>query len=135
MISIASVMTKEVICVKKDTHINKAINLLIDNKISGLPVVDDDHRIVGILTEKDLLGCAITCSIKDDDVVAKYMSENVTSFDIKSSAMEICQFLIDHPYRRVPITQDGKLVGVISRRDILVLILEACSKMSDQRYH
>lgn len=134
MIPISSVMTKEVICVKKDTHINRAIELLINNKISGLPVVDDEHRIVGILSEKDLLCCAVTCNVRDNDVVEKYMSHDVHSFDISTDAMEVCRFLMDHYFRRVPITQEGKLVGVISRRDILVFILDACSKMSDNRY-
>lgn len=135
MIPITSIMTPDVISVKKDTHINKALKLLIDNRISGLPVVDDDNKVVGILTEKDLLGCALTCNISDHDIVEKYMTNEVKTFDETSNALDICQFLIDNPIRRVPITKDGKLIGVVSRRDIMILILDACSKMSDKRYY
>ena len=57
------------------------------------------------------------------------------SFPDTADAVEICQFFIKNNFRRVPIVRDGKLVGIVSRRDIVELILEAKEKLSSQGFH
>lgn len=118
------VMTKNVVTVKKDTHIIDAIKLLVKHGISGLAVVDDEDNLVGILSEKDALKL-LQHPEETAITVNEYMTKEVIHFDENDSLIEICNCLIKKPFRRVPITSGGKkLVGIISRHDIIKKILE-----------
>ena len=135
MIPITSVMTKEVFTVKESTSIYEAMALLTEHKISGLPVVDDDMNITGILSEKDVLRILLDHRAAVNDTVSQYMSTQIVSFPDTADAIEICQFFVKSNIRRVPIARNGKLVGIVSRRDIVALIIEAKDKLSQQRFH
>lgn len=111
------------IFVRRDTDIYEAIQILVDNNITGLPVVNDDMTIAGIVTEKDML--RLLYNIKDGHgKVEDYMSEDVVSFDEKDCLVKITDRLINNNFRRVPITSDGKLKGIVSRKDIVAFILK-----------
>ena len=135
MFSIKSIMTTNVITVKPETAIFDALNLLIEHKISGMPVIDNENRVVGILSEKDVLEILVDKSLDIKKTVDDYMSRDVVCFTEEDSAIDICKFFLRSPFRRVPIVKDGKLVGVVSRHDIVELIVEAKSKISDFRFH
>lgn len=116
-------MTKNVITVNKDTPIYKAIAILLKNKVSGLPVIDKDNTLIGILSEKD----ALKLLLGEDGsklMVADFMTSEVIAFDESESLTRICNFFIENSYKRVPIVSNGKLVGIISRSDILKQIME-----------
>ena len=130
MVPAKKIMTKDVIVVYPQTPIYEAMSRLTGNAISGLPVVDNEGRPVGIITEKDVLKILINSNIGAQDKVEDYMTRNVVSFDEETSATTICEFFMKNPIRRVPIVKDGKLVGVVSRRDIIGLILESRNKLS-----
>lgn len=124
MLEVDKIMTKDVLCVHPETNIFEAMKILVDKGISGLPVVDKDDVLVGIISEKDMLKILLSDVIKQNDVVGDYMTKNVISFMPSSSAVEICEFFMDSPIRRVPITENNKIKGVVSRRDIVKLILK-----------
>jgi len=134
MLSIKNIMTTDVITVNPATPIYEALDLLTKNKVSGLPVVDQNREVVGILTEKDVLKILIDQKVHIKTKVEDYMTSDVICFTEEDNAVEICKFFVKHNIRRVPIIRDGKLVGIVSRRDIVAVILEAKSKMSDFRY-
>ena len=134
MIPIKSFMTTDVVTVKPDVPIYEALHLLSEREISGMPVVDDNNQVVGILSEKDVLRILIDDKLDVTSKVSDYMSHGVVCFTETDNAFEICKFFINSHYRRVPIVKDGKLVGIVSRRDIVGLILEVKSKISDFRY-
>lgn len=134
MLSIKEVMSRNVITVQPNTPVYEAMILLTKHKISGLPVVDEQDHLKGILTERDLLRIMLDKNLDVNHVVEEYMTRNVVSFSEDTNALTICEFFINNPIRRVPIIKDGKLIGVISRRDIIHLILEAKSKISDHRF-
>ena len=91
--------------------------------MTGLPVVNDDMSIIGIVTEKDVL--ALLYNIEDRmRKVEDFMTEEVVCFDEDDSLISITECLIESNIRRVPITSQGKLVGVISRKDIISYILK-----------
>lgn len=131
---VKSIMTTEVITVHPDTLILDAIQLLPKYKVSGLPVVDVDNRLVGILTEKDVLKILTKAQIHYHDTVAQYMTKDVVAFSENDSAITVCKFFETNPIRRVPIVRDGKLIGIVSRRDIIRLILEAKSHLAAFRF-
>lgn len=118
-----NIMTTNVVTVKSDTPIDQALKLLIENNITGLPVVNDDITLVGIITEKDML--KLLPDLEDESAtVDDYMTKNITSFDQDEDLIAICECLMNNNFRRVPIVSNGKLVGIISRRDIIKYIIE-----------
>ncbi len=127
-------MTKDVITVNPQMLIYEALDLLKKHAVSGLPVVDTQDHIVGILSEKDVLELLLNQSVAVKDTVENYMTREVISFSEDDNAIDICKFFIRSHIRRVPIVSGEKLVGVVSRRDIVLLILEAKNKMSSLRY-
>ena len=134
MLSVKSIMITDVISVKPDTPLYEALTLLTKHKISGMPVVDEEQRVVGLLSEKDVLRILVDRKLEIKSTVADYMSKAVISFSEDASAFDICQFFIRSHVRRVPIVKDCKLVGIVSRGDLIPLILEAKTKISNFRY-
>ena len=114
-------MSRNLVVVHSDDPLTDAALLLVEHKISGLPVVDDDMILVGIVTEKDVLKLLI--EVDSDKRVGDYMTTDVKSFDESSSVLDICAHLFLHNIKRVPIVMDGKLVGIVSRRDVIREIL------------
>ena len=124
MFKAESVMTKTVITVKGATPIYEAVSLLVKHGISGLPVVDNDYKLIGILSEKDALRL-LHNTPETGLSVADFMTRKVVQFGPEDSLIDICNCFIQNPFRRVPIVEkSGKLVGVLSRRDIMKQILK-----------
>ncbi len=123
MFETKSIMTTDVIAVNGHTPISRVIEILVDNNITGLPVVNDDGTLAGIISEKDVL--SLIYDLEDDSAkVEDFMTKDVVSFEQNEDLIAICECLVNNNFRRVPIVADGKLVGVISRRDIIKYILE-----------
>ncbi len=122
MVEAHEIMTKDVFTVTPETPISKAIQTLRVARITGLPVVDNDGNLVGIISEKDMMGLLLTEDNMDDSTVADFMTKNVKFFGPHDSAVAICESLLQSMFRRVPIVDNGKLVGIISRGDIISLI-------------
>lgn len=119
--SAREVMSRNVVVVHADDPAIDAALLLVQRGISGIPVVGDDMILVGIITEKDVLKLLI--EVDPDKRVRDYMTKVVKSFDESKSVLDICAYLFLNDIKRVPIVKDGKLVGVVSRRDVIREIL------------
>ncbi len=124
MLRARDVMNTNVISVKKDTSIFEAVELLVNNNISGLPVVEDDMTLTGILSEKDVVDLFYEAERAEDKTVSDYMTYPAVCFEDNNALMNICDFLGKNIFRRVPVTSDGKLVGIISIQDILNTVLQ-----------
>jgi len=124
MLKTKDIMTKKVICIKKDTHIVEAIRLMSTNNITGIPVVEDDMTLVGILSEQDVIRLFHTYEDEKDRTVDNFMTQPVVHFEEEEFLLDVCYCLRDNNIRRVPVTSNGKVVGVISRSDILKCILQ-----------
>ena len=129
MLEAKDIMTKEVICIKKDTPIFQAIRLMADNNITGIPVVEDNLTLVGMLSEQDVLRLFHTYDDEKDRTVNDFMTQPVIHFEENEPLMDVCYCLRDNPIRRVPVTSNGKVSGVISRSDILKCVI----KQSEER--
>ncbi len=119
--SASDVMSRNLVVVHAGDPVIDAALLLVERKISGLPVVGDDMILVGIITEKDVLKLLI--EVDPDKRVEEYMTTDVKCFDESKSVMDICAHLFLHDIKRVPIVKDNKLVGIVSRRDVIREIL------------
>jgi CBS domain-containing protein len=134
------IMSPDVITVHPDTPLDKLVNLMLKNRISGVPVIDQD-RIVGIVSEGDLLRRAetgtekrrsqllelvsSTTAIAADYVrthgrkAAEVMTAHVIMVEHDTPIAEIANILETRRIRRVPVVRDGKLVGIVSRANLL----------------
>lgn len=117
------IMTKDVITIKKDTSIRDVIGIILNKRISGLPVVADDMSLEGIISEKDLLQLVFTDSI-DEVTVESIMTRDVVTFREDSELFDICDYFMNENIKRVPILSGNKLAGILSRKDMLRYILE-----------
>jgi len=139
MLTVEEVMTKNVISVKKDTPIREAMEIMLEKKISGLPVVEDDTTLVGILSEKDVVSLAYNIVYETDSLekkkVRNFMTERTVSFDKDDSLFDVCDFFAKNLFRRVPITSNGKLVGIISVPDIIKYTLKLTRERVDTTGH
>lgn len=118
------IMTKGAICVSKDTPIFEAIQIMVNNGITGVPVVEEDKTLIGILSEQNVLRLLHTHKQEGNRTAGEFMTQPAVSFEEDDSLLDICYRLRDYPIRRVPVTSDGKVTGIISRADILQCILE-----------
>ncbi len=94
------------------------MDLIARRHVTGIPVVDAQMKLLGIITEKDVLDYCLHPS-PADATVAALMTSTVVAFDRKADLGLICECLITKDFHRVPIVDGGKLVGIISRSDIL----------------
>ena len=116
------IMKPGLITVKRQTKVYRAMELLADYNITGLPVVDKDMHIEGIVSEKDILKILCDPDARPDSV-EEIMTKKVVCFGKNDALLDICECLINNPFRRVMIVDDGVLVGIVSRADIIVSIL------------
>ena len=115
------IMTTQLITFTPDLSTEKAIEMLVNHRISGAPVVDDEGKVVGLLSEKDLLVSLDFLGQRHlkDTKVADVMIKDVITFPEDASVRDVYSELIRRNMKRVPIMRDKKLVGIISRHDIL----------------
>lgn len=128
MLTAKDIMTSSVITTTKDTPIYKVIDLMLQHQVSGLPVVAEDMTLVGIITEKDILPLFDQAKLSEFITVEHLMKTEVVSFNENDGLEDICRCLIENDFRRAPVVNSGKVIGIISRPDITKHILEAINR-------
>ncbi|MFL5627261.1 MAG: CBS domain-containing protein [Ktedonobacteraceae bacterium] len=109
------IMTHKVCTIQPQASAQEAAQLLDQMRISGLPVVESDSRIIGIITEADIISKVDREGLR----VADIMSHEITVVDEETSVSEIAMLLTERKIKRVPVVRDGQLVGIVSRADIV----------------
>ncbi|MCB1682922.1 MAG: CBS domain-containing protein [Pseudomonadales bacterium] len=114
-------MTPAAIQVTPEIEIMKVIALLVERDISGLPVVDDSGALVGFVTERDCIRIALQSGYLDEigGPVSDYMTRRVHCVHPEDSMMDVGELFAASPFRRCPVVENGILIGLISRRDVL----------------
>ncbi len=125
MLKAKDIMTKDVICVKKDAPIYECLELMTKHKITSIPVVKDDMSLVGVISEKDVLHLLYADKDQEEKTVNDFMTQPAIHFDESESLLDVYKFLAKNIFGRVPITSKGKLVGIIDRGDIIAHIVKA----------
>jgi CBS domain-containing protein len=134
------VMTTKVVAVAPDTPVTEIAKLLLERQISGLPVVSDERRLLGIVSEGDLIHglgkegarrswwldlLASSQTRAEEDLkshgrlASDVMTREVVSVTPETPLPEIARLLETRRIKRVPVLQDGELVGIVSRADLL----------------
>jgi CBS domain-containing protein len=112
MIAVKTVMTTDVKYANPDTPIYEALDILQQFHISGLPVVNEQMEVVGLLSQKDVLEILIDKNLDVKNKVADYMTREVICFQENDNVVDVCKFFIKSNIRRVPVVRNGKLVGI-----------------------
>ena len=124
MVRAKDVMSKKVMTLKPDLRVVDVIKLLAEHKVTGAPVVSDDMNLLGMVTEKDILMMLLYDKNIKAKTVADLMTKEVIFFTEEDDLMEIFKILVENNFRRVPILSNGKLTGIVSRRDIIHFLSE-----------
>ncbi len=131
MLTAKDVMRTDLLTIRPNASLSEAVQMLLDHKISGLPVTDETGFLLGIISEFALL--AITYDpLSRRQPVKDHMTKHVISVSPEAPLTELADTFILHRIRRLPVTTHGKLVGMVSRRELLRATLESgaplCSK-------
>jgi len=96
-----------------------------------MPVVEEDMTLVGIVTEKDLLELLNGPQGAKGKTIEEFMTQPAVHFEADESLKEILKCLLDVTFRRVPVTKEGKVVGIVSRPDVIRCILQLSGARAD----
>jgi len=123
-------MDKVVHTLRPETDVLDAVDMLLEHHVTGAPVVNDANEVVGFLSEKDLL--RVIATGVDNDAprgkVGDFMTKDVRTVTPNMNIWFCAGMFLNDFVRRFPVVEDGKLVGAITRFDILRGVRAASSK-------
>lgn len=133
-LSVKDYMTRELITFRPDQSVEEVIDLLIKHRISGGPVVDDDGKLVGVISEGDCLKHISESRYfnmpSEESRVSSKMIRDVETIDGNMNIFDAANKFLNDRRRRFPILEEGRLVGQISQKDIL----KATVKLKSQNW-
>lgn len=124
MYQASDVMTTDVTTIGPEATVDEAIHVLLENQISGLPVIDARGMLVGMISEFQLLETVFDPQIRSEPVRG-FMTKDVIAVDSGALLADVASLFIMHRIRRVPVLRDGRLIGLITRRDLLRYVAKA----------
>ncbi|MCF6238001.1 MAG: CBS domain-containing protein [Candidatus Marinimicrobia bacterium] len=131
-INVGDFMAKELVVFKPEMDIYAAIDSLVKSAISGAPVVDDDGKLIGIISQKDCLRTLANGVFHDAPAgpVSEYMTEAVMSIGPEMDIFTVADLFLNNVYRRIPVVENDIVIGQISRRDVLCAIQYMAGKIN-----
>lgn len=122
-ITVRDCMSKNMVLFKKDQSVIEVVEKLIKYRISGGPVVDDNHRVIGVISEGDCIKQISESRYynmpMEDTSIEKYMSKSVDTMTPEINLFDAANIFLNSKRRRFPVVEDGKIIGIVSQKDIL----------------
>ncbi len=114
-------MARYLVTLQPDDEVLHAVHKLVEHNISGAPVVDKDGNLVGILTEKDCMQVILDSTYYSEygGLVSEYMSSDVETINADDSIVQVAEYFLHNRYNRYPVMDNDRLVGQISRGDVI----------------
>ena len=109
------IMTRNVYTTSPEVSVQEVAQLLVQKDISGVPVINRDGLIIGIITEADIIGKVN----REGLCVADIMTPELIFVDEETRVGDIAMLLVERKIKRVPVMRNGKLVGIVCRADIV----------------
>ncbi|MFK7794236.1 MAG: CBS domain-containing protein [Gammaproteobacteria bacterium] len=124
-IAVKDYMSASLVTFTPEMDVMNAIDILVKNRISGAPVVDEHGNLIGLLSEKDCMKVAVQAGYYEQlgGRVEDYMTKQVITVEAEGSVLEVAKLFMEKGPRRYPVVEDNRLVGQISRRDVLRSLL------------
>jgi CBS domain-containing protein len=129
------IMVTKLVTLSPTIGLREAAKLLLKNRISGAPVVNEQGQLLGIFSEKDLM-TALIDAVYDElpsSEVSAYMSRQLHTIEEDTDLLSIAQVFLTKNLRRLPVVREGKLVGQISRRDVMSAVVKLLEPASDHK--
>jgi tRNA nucleotidyltransferase (CCA-adding enzyme) len=130
VITIREVMNNKVVAVGPEWTVEETIDFLTQHHIGGSPVVNAEGRLVGMISELALIDVVFDHNLKDVPI-SKYMNTELHVIRPDESLARAAQLFALYSFRRLPIVENGKLVGIISRRDLMNYSLRSNHALED----
>ncbi len=120
-------MSRYVLTFTPEQEVLEAAKLLADRGVSSAPVIDHIGNLVGVLSDTDCMAAAIKVGFDPDwkGLVSEYMSDNVVTVEANESILKIAERFLQDRFRRYPVMEDNRLIGQISRIDVLKALEQA----------
>jgi len=130
MTRVEEIMNQRVITVPPEMTLSAAVNVFTENHIGGAPVVDDRGRIVGMISELQLLEVVFDLEARQAPV-SDYMIVDFKSLTPRDSLAHAAQMFAIFSFRRLPVTEDGHLLGIVTRRDLMNHALRSGERLEE----
>lgn len=124
VLTAGQIMQKPVLATTMRASARDVAAQLVRNEFSGMPVAERDGTLMGVVTEADILRVLGEGKALETLTAADIMTEKPATVDLAAPLTEVIQILQEHRILRVPVTERGRLVGIISRSDIIRAVLE-----------
>jgi CBS domain-containing protein len=133
MMRVREVMTSPVVMVGPDHHLKSVVRLLVELRIGAVPVVDEDGRLAGILSEADLVGLEAVQDPRAHALpapatapvpvtVSDLMTTDVVTLRETDDVAEAARLMLRHGYRSIPVVTGDRVVGIVARQDLLAVL-------------
>lgn len=131
-LTVADCMVPARLTITPDTTIPQAVEKMLEAKLIGAPVVDENRKVVGYISEQDCLSHMISDSYYSDqrDLVKDVMKHDVLFAEPNMSIIDLAQLMCGNKPKKYPVCEGGKLVGVINRTHVLSALLKATNGKS-----
>lgn len=125
-IKVRDYMTRHLVTFRSDTDLFTAINRLLEHRIAGAPVVDSQGHLIGLLSEGDCLRGILSGAYYEatGGVVSAYMNTEIETISPEVDVIEVSERFLRGRLGRLPVVENGRLVGQISRSDVLRAVKE-----------
>ena len=120
-ILIRDYMSRNVVKLRPEMEILRAVHNLIDGRVSGAPVVDEGDTVIGMLTERDCMKVVLNAAYHQEHggLVKEFMATGIEVMAPETSIVDAAKNFYEKRYLRYPVVDNGRLVGVISRSDVM----------------
>ena len=122
MLKAKDIMSRDVETISEDTDIQKTCNMLMRNKVSGLPVVNSSKKLVGFISERDII-LSISKYGFPKKKAKDIMTKKVISVSEDTLVEQISKIFTERPFRYIPVTKKGIIAGIISRKQLISRLL------------
>lgn len=124
---VRDVMVKKPVVFIVGTDLLDAVRILVDKRVSGAPVVDSHGNLVGVLSERDFLQAALVAGYHGErgGRVEDYMTSKVEAVNADDNLLDVATRFVETKYRRYPVIEDNRVVGVVARRDVLRAVVDS----------
>jgi len=119
-------MVKKLVTLRPDMDVLDAVQRLLKNRISGAPVVDEDGKLVGVFSEKCAMQVLLDAAYEGlpSNEIRLFMDSEPQTIEPDTQLLSIAQVFLLTSHRRLPVLEDGQLVGQVSRRDVMKASLD-----------
>jgi predicted transcriptional regulator len=120
----SDVMVRPVVAARKNAPARDVVFQFLNGFYSGMPVTDDEGKVIGVVTELDILNAVLTGKELVKITAGDIMTSDPITVDLSTPLTELVKIMKEKNIIRLPVTENGKLVGIVARCDILTTLIE-----------